>query len=117
MPNEQANMCVVCSLFLIRNRNLSWPNPFFGGGAYISSDWFDLLIEVSPVDQSQEKRPNLEVQSDQREDEGFQILYQVVEYTKSFRVCRFGDIYQRANFRSLSDRGQQMKTDFPGSEV
>lgn len=86
---------------LFRNRNISCVDPLFAAGTYIDSDWFDLFIEVSRMERSQEKYPNLEVQSDQREDEGFQILYQVIEYAKSFGIRRFRDIYQRADFRSL----------------
>jgi hypothetical protein len=44
------------------------------------------------------------MQRDQGEDQCFEVLHKVVEYTQSFRICRFRNIYQRANLCSLPER-------------
>lgn len=39
-----------------------------------------------------------------REHECLEILHEVIEHTQSFRVCRFGHINERTDFRSLQQR-------------
>lgn len=43
----------------------------------------------------------LEVERDKRENECLQVLHEIVEYSKTFRVCRLGHVHQRADFRGL----------------
>ena len=45
---------------------------------------------------------DLEVQSDQAEHQGLQILHQVVEHSEPFRVGGLRHIIDRSNFGSLS---------------
>lgn len=43
---------------------------------------------------------DFEVETNQREDEALEILYQVVECSKTFRIFALVDIYEGTNFRS-----------------
>jgi hypothetical protein len=53
----------------------------------LSSDWLDL-----------------EMQSYQRENQGLQVLNEIVEYAKSLGVLGFGDIDERTNLGGLDDK-------------
>ena len=44
---------------------------------------------------------DLEMQRYEREHQSLQILHKIVEHTKTFGVCRFGDIDKRANLGRL----------------
>jgi hypothetical protein len=69
--------------------------------ARTGSDGLDLFRSVSTLNRESEGVLCLEVERNQGEDECLEILHQIVEYTQSLRICRLGNIHQRANLRSL----------------
>ena len=50
-----------------------------------------------------QQRIYLEVKSDQGKDQGLEVLHEIVKDSKTLRIFRLVDIYQRANLGSLSN--------------
>lgn len=57
----------------------------------------------------QSDRLNLEVKGDQAENKSLEILHKIIEDTQAFRIGRFRNVVNRANFCSLQAKCQFLR--------